>query len=123
MTIKTRKFVCVQKLKPTRLLISISYVAGSSTGFTGFRFPLFEARNSGFKSKIEARFGIESMRGRLDAIITLGITGLKDPIGDPHVALHSLVFVFYKNVFYKNIEAEIFQNLIIIRISPRLKRI
>ena len=63
------------------------------------------------------------MRGRLDAKITLGITGLKDPIGDPHVAFHSLVFVFYKNVFYKNIEAEIFQNLIMIRISPRLKRI
>ena len=31
--------------------------------FYGIRdFSLFEARDSGFKSKIEARFGIESMR-------------------------------------------------------------
>ena len=30
-------------------------------------FPLFEARDTGFKSKIRARFGIESMCGRWDA--------------------------------------------------------
>ena len=30
-------------------------------------FPLFEARDSGFESKIEARFGLESLRGRWDA--------------------------------------------------------
>ena len=123
MTIKTRKFVCVQKLKPTRLLISISYVAGSSTGFTGFGFPLFEARDSGFKSKIEARFGVESMRGRLDAKNNPRDYGIEGPYWGPSCYLTLSCFFFYKNVFYKNIEAEIFQNLIMIRISPRLKRI
>ena len=47
-------------------------------GFTGSGFLLFEPRNSVFKSKIEARFGIESMRGRWDAKKTLGITRLHE---------------------------------------------
>ena len=47
-------------------------------GFTGSGFLLFEPRNLVFKSKIEARFGIESMRGRWDAKKTLGITGLHE---------------------------------------------
>ena len=64
--------------------------------FTGSGFLLFEPRNSVFKSKIEARYVIESMGGRWDAKKTLGITGLheilsrdygitglKDPIRDP----------------------------------------
>ena len=47
-------------------------------GFTGSGFLLFEPRNSVFKSKIEARLGIESMRGRWDAKKTLGITELHE---------------------------------------------
>ena len=44
-------------------------------------FPLFEARDSRFESKIGARFGIESIRERWDAKITLGITGLHEILG------------------------------------------
>ena len=47
-------------------------------GFTGSGFLLFEPRNSVFKSKIEARYVIESMGGRWDAKKTLGITGLHE---------------------------------------------
>ena len=43
--------------------------------------PLFDARDSGFESKIGASFGIKSMFGRWDAKITLGITGLHEILG------------------------------------------
>ena len=45
----------------------------------------FGIRDSEFKSKIGTRFGIEIMFGRGMPKITLGITGLKNPIGDPHI--------------------------------------
>ena len=40
---------------------------GAQWVFWDTRFPLFEAQDSGFKSKIRASFGVESMRGRWDA--------------------------------------------------------
>ena len=40
---------------------------GSPIGFRDPEFPLFEAQDSVFESKIGERFGIESMRGRWDA--------------------------------------------------------
>ena len=58
----------------------------------------FEDRDSGFESKIEACFGIESMLGRWDGKnnprhygiarkFWVGITGLKNPVGDPLIYL------------------------------------
>ena len=63
--------------------------------FRGPGFPLFEARDSGFKSKIGTRFGIESIFGRRMPKITLEIMGLHKILGrdygieerywDPHI--------------------------------------
>ena len=57
------------------------YIGGSSIGFRDPGFPLFEARDSGFKSKIGTRFGIESVFGRGMPKITLGFTGLHEILG------------------------------------------
>ena len=47
--------------------LSISCLEGHQLVFRDPGFPLFEARDSGFESKIGARFGIESIRERWDA--------------------------------------------------------
>lgn len=60
----------------------------SPTDFSDAGFSSFERRDSGFESKMRARFGIESIHGTGWAVWTgkfgsLGVTGLKIPIGDP----------------------------------------
>ena len=49
------------------LLVLIYYLDGHQQFFWDPGFPLVEARDSGFESKIGARFGIESIRERWDA--------------------------------------------------------
>ena len=62
----------------------------SPTDFSGCELSSFEGRGSGFESKMRARFGIESMHGtgrdgryERGIIGSRGVTGLKNPIGDP----------------------------------------
>lgn len=44
-------------------------------------FSLFERLDSGFKSKLEAGLGIDSMQGMRDAKTIIGTTGLSENLG------------------------------------------
>ena len=77
------RFILIASFPPPSRysLVYRTSVEGPQWVFRDTGFPLFAARDSRFYSKIMEGFGIESMRGRWGAKITLGSMGLLEILG------------------------------------------